>query len=241
LPLVLVQEWFQRAAGVFGGTDQAQVDLQVVQGVPLEDFDNRPQRFVIVCQQAGDSVSLALHDHEGKVRYQAHLEPNTATVVEPPEPRSFVDGGPSTTGLYGGPLFHGPEFVAILDLHGLDQGGAAGTLQGTEALQWPEEPWWTDPLMLDGGLQLLRVWGFEQLGRPTLPTSVGRFVRHQDGLARGHVECRIEAKKIGRLGLRANVWFLDTEGHLIAELTRVEMHVAQASHAATPALEKTGG
>jgi NAD(P)-dependent dehydrogenase (short-subunit alcohol dehydrogenase family) len=241
LPLVLVQEWFQRAAGMFGGSDLVQVDLQVISGVPLEDFDDRPQRFVIACQQTGDSVSLALHDHHDKVRYQARLEPDTAITAEPPEPRSFVDGGPSSAGLYEGPLFHGPEFVAILDLHGLDQGGAAGTLQGTEALKWPEEPWCTDPLMLDGGLQMLRVWGFDQLGRPTLPTSVGRFVRHQDGLAKGHVECRIVAEKIGRLGLRGSVWFLDTEGRLIAEMTRVEMHVAQASQATTQALEKTGG
>ncbi len=87
----------------------------------------------------------------------------------------------------------------------------------------------TDPALIDGGLQLARVWGYAQLKQLTLPTAIEAFVVHEPGLlaADRRVRCIVEGKPIGQSGTRSNLWFVDAQsGAAIAEVRGLEMYVS---------------
>ncbi|MBE2236256.1 MAG: polyketide synthase dehydratase domain-containing protein, partial [Caldilineaceae bacterium] len=89
--------------------------------------------------------------------------------------------------------------------------------------------WQTDPALLDGGLQLARVWGYALLNKPTLPTAVEAVAVYEPGLlAAGRmVRCIVTGKPIGQAGTRADLWFVDAASNaLIATLRGLEMYAS---------------
>ena len=129
--------------------------------------------------------------------------------------------------LYGDKLFHGPAFAALREVDRLGAEGAQAELIGSALLDWPEGSWLSDPALLDGGLQLARVWGFELLGRPTLPTSLGELISYGEGLSQGPIRCLLTGHSIGKSGTRTDLWFVDRDGRLQVEIRGLEMHVTQ--------------
>ncbi|RYE93378.1 MAG: hypothetical protein EOO75_04505, partial [Myxococcales bacterium] len=91
----------------------------------------------------------------------------------------------------------------------------------------------TDPALLDGGLQLARLWGLRTLGRPSLPTRIGALVVHVPGLAAGSLRCLLRSRAPSEHRTVSDLSFVDPAGRLVAELRDVEMHMLAPSEPAT--------
>ena len=82
-----------------------------------------------------------------------------------------------------------------------------------------------DPAALDGALQLLRVWGFAQDGKPSLPTGIGAVEPWGEWPPSGDVMCHIDAVREHASRLRATATFTDVGGTRVhARLRDIVMH-----------------
>ncbi len=240
LPLVLVQEWFLRAALLHGdslpgggGPGLTLQKLRVHKGLPLPDFAARPTRLRLEREapapgSAPGPVRLLLRDAQGVLRFSAEV---AEARLQPPSAPALLTGAPvdrSGAPLYGGQLFHGPRFAAIQRVDQLDTGGAAALLAGSELLGWPDEGWLSDPALLDGALQLARVWGYAGLGHLTLPTACARLTVWRRGLlGQETVRCQVRGATIGQSGTRSDLWLWDERtGELLAEIEGLEMYLS---------------
>jgi NADP-dependent 3-hydroxy acid dehydrogenase YdfG len=245
LPLVLVQEWFLRAAEACLATALPCIVLdkmRVRKGVPLPEFGEYPVRLRVRCEplpaQQG-MWALTLHDAAGVVRFAAE-----AGVAERAAAGAFMAETISTDmaaapvmragqSLYGRELFHGPAFAAIQSVEEVGELGAAGLIAGASDLHWGQAaavgaaPWRSDLPLLDGALQLARVWGYTVLQRPTLPTAYARLSVRREGLLAGPLRCVVRGKPIGQAGTRSDLFLLDPRsGELLAEIRGLEMYVS---------------
>jgi hypothetical protein len=130
--------------------------------------------------------------------------------------------------LYGRELFHGPAFAALRAVEQVGERGAAAVLVGSATLGWPQDGWRSDPALLDGALQLARVWGYTVLDRPTLPTACERLTIWRPGLFDARpLRCVVEGKPIGQAGTRSDLWLIDpTDDTVVAEIQGLEMYVS---------------
>ena len=243
VPLVMVQEWFLRAANAAGAapTYNALRKLRVLKGIPLPAFDERPARLrVRIEPDAKDPAALnvTLYDDAGVARFAAQVvqqPPSSAETIRKIAETSAAWPHAAVAGadLYGAQLFHGPAFATLQQVDRLGEYGARADLAVSCAVGWESAPlappWRTDPALIDGGLQLARVWGYERLQQLTLPTAAETFVVHEPGMlvAGRAVRCIVEGKPIGQAGTRSNLWYVDAaSGALIAEVRGLEMYVS---------------
>ena len=245
LPLVTVQEWFLRAVGALSGQPFRGTchKLRVLKGVPLPNFETEVTRFRIALQPDANQPSTLqamLYDQDGVPRYAAqvildHAQSFNGTAI-PATSAEWPLVELSGSDLYGTKLFHGPDFAALHSITSMGVGGAEALLRGSAGLGWDEgqkNGWATDPGLIDGGLQLARVWGLEQLQQLTLPTALGDFILHQPGFfnprneSGRQVRCLLQGQPIGSSGTRCNLWFVDdASGDLLAEIRGLEMYVS---------------
>jgi len=233
LPIALVVEWFARIARRFRPDLQLAglSDLRVLHGIRLAGFDGGGDVFSIRCRQLsknGDrtTVSVKLVGANATLHYAA-----TASLVRTRDEPSFA--GPSSLQLdaweaadiYGGALFHGPEFQVIRNVRGVSDAGIAAELSGVRDLDWSDESWNTDPAALDGGLQLAMLWAEYTLGLATLPTRVGEVRLWTDEPPRGGLFCVVEGRQADGQRAITDMTFVDAQGKLVAELRGVELHV----------------
>src|SRR5271165_1244429 len=240
LAVVLVMEWFLRAAAAFRPELEiaACKDLRALKGVVLSRFDHEGHWLQITCREdeaargAGSIPPLQceLRSRGGQVHYTATVElkapgqpfPEAHQAPSRNESGSFV---PAPHDFYRGDLFHGPEFQVLHSLDAMDGDGAHGTLLGHAKMGWRPGPWKTEAAGCDGALQLLLLWGRKHLGGPSLPTRLGRCIHYggepADGLIRSVVRCR----KVGNLRTVSDVYLRHEDGRPIADLFDVEMHL----------------
>jgi NADP-dependent 3-hydroxy acid dehydrogenase YdfG/acyl carrier protein len=215
VPLVMVQEWFLRAAAAFApGGDQATLPslhkLRVRKGIPLPAFGDQPVRLRIHIEadaSAPATFNATLYDGDGGVRFTAQVGAE----------------------LYGVQLFHGPAFATLQRIDRLGERGARAELAGSRSVGWDDLNSRSDPALIDAGLQLARVWGHALLKQLTLPTTIEAFILHEPGLlaAERTVRCIVEGKAIGQSGTRSTVWYIDEQsGGLVAEVRGLEMYVS---------------
>ncbi len=234
IPLVLVQEWFIRACrAAFPGPFVTRCQsMSVLKGVRLKNFDHKPETFTIKLINKKDSqfIQAELHDGNGRKRYTAHLEmENNLLVSDGIAPTPKLEAYPlDSKPLYGEQLFHGKDFAIIKSIEGISKGSASASLSAIRETNWNQEPWYTDPVLLDGGLQLARIWGFHVLGKPSLPTSLGETVIYKTGLNQSACQCILSGETIGNTGIRCDLWFVDDTGQLLAEIRELEMHITLA-------------
>lgn len=236
VPLVLVAEWFSRAARA-ARPDlnlHAVKALRVLKGIRLERFHDRTERFTVELTEqpsegAGVRLAALLVDEAGLRRYNAVIEMGAGAPGRGQAAPSIEGAEVSLRGaeLYGSKLFHGEGFAALRRIDRLGDDAARASLCGLRALDWSDEGWLLDPALLDGGLQVARVWGYERLGRPTLPTEVGELVWYEPGpiAADTPVRCMLSGDVIGKAGTRSDLWFVDGRDRLIAEIRGLAMHV----------------
>ena len=82
-----------------------------------------------------------------------------------------------------------------------------------------------DPAMIDGGLQLARLWGIRMFGESTLPTAIGSYTGYRSFPENESVVCRIRSERRGRYKTVSQLAWLTEQGDVIAELRNVEMHI----------------
>ena len=247
VPLVMVQEWFLGAANASGGgvTYNALRKLRVLKGIPLPAFAEQPERLRIRLEPDSThdaALSATLYDASGVARFAAQVVNLPATGGDAGQNRladaSRVWPGVTIDGadLYGVQLFHGPAFATIGCVDRLGEQGASASLIGSRSAGWEDSRllrcanvWQTDPALMDGGLQLARVWGYDRLRQLTLPTAVDTVVVYEPGMleAGREVRCLVEGRLIGQAGTRTNLWFVDARsGMSIAEIRGLEMYVS---------------
>jgi len=229
VPMVLVLEWFLSAASSVNAPMVATScrNLQVFRGILLKDFETEATRFKIRVVDTGSGpLQMTLLDTEDRPRYGAVVDmAATALAAEGKVPDlSLTEQTLQGSDLYGEKLFHGPDFAAIRRIDAMDKAGVRGTLIGTHHFDWPRDSRHTDPVVLDGGLQMALVWGYEQLAKRSLPTSFSEFRRYRD-MPEGPVSCTLSGTIDEMIGSQSDLWFTDSEGNLLAELRGLRMHV----------------
>ncbi|MCK6551969.1 SDR family oxidoreductase, partial [Myxococcota bacterium] len=231
LPAVLALEWFARAAHAEApGLELVEVrNLRVLRGVTLERFDDGGHQLSVRHTRRtneGDTVTLGLElrGPRGELHYSAD-----AVMSAVRRPRSLAPEAPSVDAwgardVYGGVLFHGPEFQVIRTLEGVSHEGGRATVAGVHAHGWPSEAWRTDSAALDGALQLALLWSEHVLGRASLPTSIERARVFTEAPRPGELTCLLRARARHADRAVADLYLVDGEGHLVAELAGVETH-----------------
>ena len=234
VPVVLVLEWFARAARavcpelLFVGCR----DVKVLKGITLPGFDSEGDRFEIHARKLsngeGALYALELRSAAGTRHYSATavLEPVRPTPQPLKAPPQGL--GPIRASVYSedgsGVLFHGEDFRVVRDLQvGTD--GLSASLVGTHEKAWLPDAWQTDPALLDGGLQLALLWTEHTLGRASLPTGLGALHVYKPGAPAGELRATLHARSATGARAVTDVSFVDAGGELVASLEGVETHV----------------
>ena len=228
VPVVLAVEWFARAAQAFR-PDLKLVgieDLKVLSGVRLSHFDNGGDRLRVSVRPTDvDGVlSLSLLSSTGRPHYTARARMDHALPLGGAVPQVHVEkwnGKP----IYGGVLFHGPDFQVIRTVEGVSAEGGAATMSGVRDSGWQDEPWKTDVAAFDGGLQLALLWAEEVLGGKSLPTGVGAIRLATEHPGQGPLRCVLRGRRSSDSSTLSDLYFTDPDGRTVAELDAVETHL----------------
>jgi hypothetical protein len=226
LPLVEAVGLLLRGAAAQGRMTQPACcsDIKVLRGVRLEGFHNGGNFLTV--RQRGETM-FELISPDGTRHYEASLHPALDT------PAPSIDLGPlsaapwSEREIYGNLLFHGPEFHLIRDIEGVSERGIAGTLRPRNGERWRHGQSGYDPGMLDGGLQLARLWGFLKLNQATLPMRIGSISILRDSGA-APIDCRVSASA-GANRIVCDISFFSLQKELLAQMTGVEMYAASGA------------
>ena len=230
LPLVEAVGLLLRGAALKGRVSDPPccIDVKVLRGIRLEGFHNGGS--LLTVRQRNDTT-FELVSEDGTRHYEANLwapslYPMDAPVA-PPDPAPLSAAPWNETEIYGKLLFHGPEFHVIRDIEGVSEQGIAGTLRARNGQRWRHGQGGYDAGMLDGGLQLARLWGFLKLGQATLPMRIGciRILRDAGG---SPIECRVSASA-GTNRILCDISFFSLEKDLLALMTGVEMYAASGA------------
>ncbi|MFN3186695.1 MAG: SDR family oxidoreductase [Nannocystaceae bacterium] len=230
VPVAFAVEWFSRAArAACPGLKLAGLhDVSVLRGISLKDFDSKSTTLhVHTTREAVNgttTLGLELRDDAGNRYYRARATMAAKLPDAPSAPST--DLGLQTWGdrtVYDGSvLFHGPGFQVIRSIDGVSDKGIAADVAGVREAGW-QSPWCTDPLAVDGGLQLALLWSQHMLGGSSLPTAIGE-VKTYATPSKGKLRCTLTGRRAEGLKAVADVVLHDETGTVIAELHGVETH-----------------
>ena len=233
VPVALMIEWMGRWAGALGhGEDWTLSGVQVLRGITLAGRDVTVE---FTAEPRGEGTDIDIYDLDGRKRYAASMRsshPSPEKLTSRP-----VSGEKMSAEAAADALFHGPKFLAIQSVDGLDDLGAEARLAVTADRDWPQQRWVTDPVLIDGALQLAVVWGRKRLNKMTLPMRVETFVqRSGPSGAATHgtvthdqsVHCALSVTARSEHHFVCDV-VLSKEGHVVAELIGVQMYAITRS------------
>ena len=226
LPVVEALELFFRCARVQENMPARLVcrDLKVLRGVRLDGFFGAGNLLVVRPRQEG---AFELLGPGGVLHYQATLLPESEASHPP---LSFPDSEPlrdtpwGHPEIYGKLLFHGPAFQVIREVDGVSDTGIRGTVTGAAERQWRDGFRHADSGMLDGGLQLARLWGYHSLGKPTLPARIGQIRAGSQDPGSTPVTCLVAGRTAGGTKIVCDVEFRSAAGQVVASMSEVEMY-----------------
>lgn len=234
VPVVLVLEWFARLADAHDPELRLArlTDLRVLAGLVVEGFDTGGHLDLVTrvttstVTETGRTLGLELTDAStGRVHYRCNAELTAESLIPPT--MDAEPGVPSTdevTGVYDGEiLFHGPAFQAIERISAISATGLDADLTGVHAAGWPDEPWATDPALLDGALQLALLWTDRQLGGRSLPTAIGS-VSVFEAPGHGTHTATVVGRRTTAHMVACDIWIRSSTGALVALLEGVETH-----------------
>ena len=240
LPAAMAIELMAEAAhiGWPGWNITAVNDVRVLKGIVLNG-DSHDVR-VLVRPKVDTALKAETISIEVSITDNQHLEMifYRATVVlsqahRPLQPREVpIDVGMkrfwmSEEEAYKKLLFHGPRFQCIKNIEGISKQGILATLvpslPGKCLASETAGHWLIDPIVLDGGLQLVLIWTRTYLDMTALPSSF-KAVRifkpfHLCPLIRCYVEVLEET---GNQNVYSNLFFMDQEGHLLGMIEGLE-------------------
>jgi hypothetical protein len=232
VPVALALEWMLRGARACRPdlAVAALRDIKVMRGIKLENFDFAGDRLRVVARQLangnGATLAVAIEPTDGKPAYYTatcEMVDHAPTAPRPPA-AARLGAWDAAADVYDGHLlFHGPAFHAIRGIEGISAEGVVGTLDGARTHAWPAGPWHTDPLVVDGALQLALVWGRVALGGASLPMAVAAFHPYGFGLADGPVRALITSRAVHASRAIADIALVGADGRVVAELRGVEV------------------
>ncbi|ORW34040.1 hypothetical protein AWB91_00290 [Mycobacterium paraense] len=231
LPIVQVLEWFVRMAESCrpGHRVDRVVDLKVLRGVTLPDFEQQGDALLVRCAGADGHphrLACTLSDASGStIYYSASVEMGWSATVAPAAPTAPSGGRrlDRDACYHGDALFHGPAFQV---LEGVDCAATTATaaLHGLTTVGWRGDGWATDPAALDGCLQAALVWAFERLGRTVLPLGVGEVVRHRSGALGDGLRCVLTNGDATSNRAVCDLDLVDADNRVVASLKRLELY-----------------
>jgi hypothetical protein len=246
VPVALALEWMARAARMLAPERRlgACRDLQVVRGIRIEQFEGQGQRIVVHARRAPGEIAMELRSLDGQVHYRGIIElaDGAPATARPPfaAPAGGAMIGPAA--LYDGDvLFHGPAFQVFASSVQIADEGAAGTVQGVRGMRWAGTSWLTDVAAVDGGLQLALLWAQRVLGGAALPTSVGSYRFHREGLVADRLRVVLRRQAVRGARALCDIDFIDGDGRLVAELCSVEVHLRPDQQMVSPLRKAAAG
>jgi hypothetical protein len=229
--VVQVLEWFVRMAEACrpGQLVQRLLDLRVLRGVTLNDFDQQGDPMLVHCAPVDDrqdQLACKLSDISGAAAYySATAEMGSGPSIAPAAPTAPAGGRrlDRETCYTNGALFHGPAFQ-VLENVDCQATSATASLHGLAKAGWQGEGWVTDSAALDGCLQLALVWSFEQLGHAVLPLRVGEIARYRDGALGEGLRCVLSNGDAKSNRAVCDLDLIDSENRMVASLKRLELY-----------------
>lgn len=240
VPIVWVQEWFQRLARSLCPelTVHAVEDLRVLNGVRIP-VEKDSVTLTIRGAEAYDAASQTMNvqltalDAQGVPRYAGRVvlkDGNGGEVQPRHDLPAFGDVWKlDETKLYEEYLFHGPGFQNIKQLTSCGDAGGEGLLAGKGKREWELAPEpISNPVLLDGGLQLVRLWGYQSRGQASLPMRIGNvWMAPNASSERETVRCVFHIVEHGPNKLIADIRFLDEQQACLAAMEQVEMYYVE--------------
>ncbi|MEW6277794.1 MAG: SDR family NAD(P)-dependent oxidoreductase, partial [Candidatus Eremiobacterota bacterium] len=236
LPVAMMLEWFAHAAlhahpGLrFVGVE----DLAVFSGVSVEN-GSRPVAISAGTVESRDAFTVVpvelVDPSSGRVHARARvfLSAELPSAPDSPPPDGLAERSfpAAPEEIYSRLLFHGPHFHAIGGLEGISGKGLVASLSAApRPSHWMAEPprseWVSDPLALDGVLQLGILWCREELGKPSLPSRIGSYRQFQTRFPRDGVRAELRVQRHGPNQLVADVTLLDAQDRPVAAFTGLE-------------------
>ncbi|PWV99357.1 NAD(P)-dependent dehydrogenase (short-subunit alcohol dehydrogenase family) [Paenibacillus cellulosilyticus] len=238
VPAVMVMDWFVRAASAAHPhlVVKRCSNLSVKKGIVVASTNGRPKRLTLTCNDRTDglaqaSLSFKLRGEDGCIHYTAEVDMGIESdndqvdTIQLPD----VSGEPwnwELAEVYDGDnLFHGPAFQVIHELKLLGDQDAEAIFKHAEATTWSHHDGGIDPAMIDGGLQLARLWGIRILGEQTLPTTIGSYKGYGWIPQHQPVVCRVRIERRGSYKTVSHIAWMNDQGSVFAELRDVEMHI----------------
>lgn len=233
LPACLVLEWFWQTL-VTADIDRKNIicrNFKVLRGIRLVDFPLHSYQFVAQCEKNTDgNYTINLLSDKGDLHYSAEFIVSSTDIVAS-VPANIAGDVWRCQNIYSpaadknafAKLFHGKDFHAIAALEMISAQGGSGTLRGIKQLGWSGMHWKSDVAILDGVLQLLRLWGYEQLNKATLPTQFADYIQYQQVLPQEAVKCVFRGQVKGKYRLLADAVVLLSDGQRYAEWRGIEM------------------
>jgi acyl transferase domain-containing protein/acyl carrier protein len=235
LAVVQVLEWFVRMVEACrpGQRVQRLLDVRVLRGVTLHDFDQHGDPMLVRCapvEGQPDRLTCTLSDiSESHAYYSATVEMGSGRTIQPATPPAV---SAATLGgrqldrdacYANGALFHAPAFQVLKGVDCRDS-SATASLYGLTTAGWQGEGWATDPAALDGCLQAALVWSFDQLGRTVLPLRVGEVVRYRAGALGDGLRCELSNGEAKNNRAICDLDLVDADNMLVASFKRLELY-----------------
>ncbi len=226
LPLACAAEFIARAAAGRQGPSSGLLlrGLTVLKGVVFDPADRRPYFLRVRGTREADGLRLTLDSAAGRPHYRALV--STERPPPAPVPRLPPDGAcaPSYAIYDGDVLFHGPRYRMLRTVDGLGPDGVRAVLDGLDGLGWDsDQPWATDPVALDGALQLAGLWARDALHRATLPMGVAEVRVHRGGALGTGLSALLSRREVGDQQAVCDVRLADAGGAAVAELIGVQL------------------
>jgi hypothetical protein len=240
LPVAMMLEWLGHAA------------LHENPGLQLAGFDGfRVYRGVTLVEEECTVRGIAAHASRSGEAYEVDTwltadpsaqQPNArarailvsklppAPVYAPPANLCEEAYPSSREEIYASLLFHGSHFQGIDRVLGCSRNGMMARLFTAPApLDWMDEPlrssWLGDPLVIDAGLQLGILWSIRHLGSAALPSFAKRYRQFRSTFPLSRLTAALQVCQSSAHKLVADVYFLDAEGTVVAQLEGVEWTV----------------
>jgi NAD(P)-dependent dehydrogenase (short-subunit alcohol dehydrogenase family) len=228
LPLVIVMDWFVRAAReIYPGVPLTRLrDIKVLKGVRFEDLDESMHLEVHAraVQNGLPRVQLALVGAGGTKHYEGVAELGMSAPPFAPPVFSHERAWRGT--VYDGEaLFHGPKFQTVEKVYDLNDGGVTADVTPGSMLGWEIEDGGVDPAGLDACLQLVLLWMRAVRDGVALPMSVGSVELHTDAWPAEPLEARFDVRHADGHHAVGDLWLRTKDGEPLATLRELKTFV----------------
>ncbi len=228
LPLVVVVDWFVRAAReIYPGIPLTRVrDVKVLKGVRFENFDE--EHHLEVHARAVPNglprVQLTLVGEGGARHYEAVADLGMST--PPFSPSEFTHERAWRGTVYDGEaLFHGPKFQTVESVFDLNDRGVTADVTPGAMLGWEIDAGGLDSAGLDACLQLVLLWMRAVRDGVALPMSVGAVELHTEEWPSEPLEARFDAIHADSHHAVGNLWLRTKGGRPLATLRELKTFV----------------